>query len=212
MSGDDTIMHHHKHTLLALLSATMLLATWTTACTDDDGPGDNAAADMGATTEDMGATTEDMGDTTPGEDMGGTDDDGGSGAIRVGLVVLGSSGTPEEHCVELQGAADPLAVDVLEASPLMITTEPNEMFGPALCAIEGDGCPMDHCFGCDEAMGMGWAFFTLEGSAWASAADGVGALPVAEGDVLGFSFTTFDPETFEPGDEPPVRTFAELCP
>ena len=79
-------------------------------------------------------------------------------------------------------------------------------FGPAVCSINGTGCPADNCF-CNEK--EFWAYFHLAGGEWASAMEGVGAYVPADGTVEGFAWSASDAD-FNPTVKPNVVTFEQM--
>ena len=123
---------------------------------------------------------------------------------RVGVVVRYGDGS--EHLEIVTVATDATGEGVLVGSTLDVGIS-QSAWGPALCRIETDGCPTDDCFCAVEF----WSFWTLDatGPAWVSSMVGIGGVTPADGDVIGFSWTASD-ENWNPINEPPVYTFAEI--
>jgi hypothetical protein len=86
--------------------------------------------------------------------------------------------------------AAPLSgLEVLEASGLDVTVAESS-FGPAVCAIEQVGCPVDNCF-CDADNYWNYSFW--DGSAWQSYPVGANdAIVEADGAVEGWRWGAFD--------------------
>lgn len=125
------------------------------------------------------------------------------GTKQVGVVVTFPDGTTQTEVVTVPTAAT--ALDALKATKLSVVTAEGS-FGPALCEINATGCPADNCF-CDEK--TYWAYFHLNGTAWASAQEGVGAYVPADKAVEGFAWSGFD-ANFNPTVVPPVHQFDQL--
>ncbi|MCU0506863.1 MAG: PEP-CTERM sorting domain-containing protein [Anaerolineae bacterium] len=125
------------------------------------------------------------------------------GTKQVGLVVTFPDGKTHTEVVTVPAAAT--AIDALRAAKLTVVTNEGS-FGTSLCKVNETGCPADDCF-CDPA--KFWAYYHLTGSAWTSAAEGVGAFVPANGAVEGFAWSGFD-DTFNPTVQPPVYTFEQL--
>ena len=125
------------------------------------------------------------------------------GTKQVGLVVTFPDGATHTEVVTVPTTAT--AIDALRAASLnVVTTEGS--FGTSLCQVNETGCPADDCF-CDPD--KFWAYYHLNGSAWASAMEGVGAFVPANQAVEGFAWSGFD-ANFNPTVQPPVYTFAQL--
>lgn len=122
---------------------------------------------------------------------------------QVGVVVMFPDGTTHTEVVTIPATAT--ALDALKAAKLTVETADGS-FGPALCKINATGCPADNCF-CDEK--TYWAYFHLNGSAWASAQEGVGVYVPADKAVEGFAWSGFD-ASFNPTVLPPVHQFDQL--
>jgi hypothetical protein len=129
------------------------------------------------------------------------------GTKRVGLVIAYPEGSEHLEIVEVPVAAT--TFDVLEAADIELVSESTD-FGPALCNIDGVGCPADNCF-CDPA--HFWAYYHLdldgETATWAAAVEGVGSFVPADGAVEGLAWSGFD-ESFNPTVQPPVYTFDQI--
>ena len=84
---------------------------------------------------------------------------------------------------------DPISgVAALEASGLDVTVAETS-FGPAVCAIEGVGCPVDNCF-CDPE--QFWAYNFWDGEAWQGYPVGASVSVISEtGDIEGWRWGAF---------------------
>jgi len=122
---------------------------------------------------------------------------------QIGVVVTFPDGTTHTEVVTVPTSAT--ALDALKAAKLSVETADGS-FGPALCKINATGCPVDNCF-CDEK--TYWAYFHLNGTAWANAQEGVGAYVPADKAVEGFAWSGFD-ANFNPTVLPPVHQFDQL--
>lgn len=122
---------------------------------------------------------------------------------EVALVIALPTAT---HLEIVTVPADATTADVLSAAsiPVGMAQFP---WGAAVCNIDGVGNPVDDCFG-DPA--HFWAYFHLEGNAWASSMVGVSDFVPAAASVEGFAWSGFD-ENFNPTVQPPVLTFAEIA-
>ena len=125
------------------------------------------------------------------------------GTKQVGLVVTFPDGKTQTEVVTVPAAATTL--DALRASKLSVVTTEGS-FGTSLCKINDTGCPADNCF-CDPA--KFWAYYHLNGSAWASAMESIGVFAPANQAVEGFAWSGFD-ANFNATVQPPVYTFAQL--
>ena len=122
---------------------------------------------------------------------------------EVALVITYSSGATHTEIVTVP--ADATTADVLANAEIPVGME-DFGFGPAVCNINADGCPIDDCF-CDSA--HYWAFYHLVGDAWQSAAGGVGDYTPGDRSVEGFAWSGFD-DNFNPTVQPPVMTFEDV--
>ncbi|NPA91587.1 MAG: DUF4430 domain-containing protein [Chloroflexi bacterium] len=122
---------------------------------------------------------------------------------RVGLVIRFADGRVHTEVVTVP--ADATVADVLQAAQVGVTLA-DTSWGPALCAIDNEGCTADNCF-CDAQ--HYWAFFIQKDGAWTPASVGVGAYVPQDKEVVGFAWSGFD-ANYNPTVEPPFFTFAEL--
>ncbi len=80
-------------------------------------------------------------------------------------------------------------LEVLQASGLDVTVAESS-FGPAVCAIEGVGCPADNCF-CNPDLFWNYSFW--DGSAWQSYPVGANdSIVEAHGAIEGWRWGAFD--------------------
>jgi hypothetical protein len=122
------------------------------------------------------------------------------GPNRVGLVVRLGDGSLTTRCVEF-GGPEISGYDVLVRSGLNIVAAFDSGMGAAVCAIEGEGCPVEECLTC--AQPNYWAYFHLKNGTWVYSPAGVSGYKVRNGDVEGWSWGT--------GDPPPVVPFDQIC-
>ncbi len=128
----------------------------------------------------------------------------GGDTKQVGLVVTFADGKTSTQVVTVPKGAS--ALDALQASKLAVVTAQSAQ-GPSLCKINDTGCPTDNCF-CDQE--HFWAYYHLNGNAWAAATEGAGVYVPANGAVEGFAWSGFD-ANFNPTTQPPVSTFDQLA-
>lgn len=122
---------------------------------------------------------------------------------QVGLVIAFPDGTSHTEIVTVPVAATTL--DVLKTAKITLVSQ-SSSFGESICKINNTGCPADNCFCDPDAF---WAYYHLDGSAWASSMEGVGGYVPADQAVEGFAWSGFDAQ-FNPTVQPPVFTFAQL--
>jgi len=122
---------------------------------------------------------------------------------QVGLVIAFPDGTQHTEIVTVPAAAT--TFDVLGAADIELASQ-ETTFGPAVCSINGTGCPADNCF-CNEK--EFWAYFHLADGEWASAMEGVGAYVPADGAVEGFAWSASDAD-FNPTVKPNVVAFDQI--
>lgn len=127
-----------------------------------------------------------------------------AGDKQVGLVITYADGTTHSEIVTVPAGAT--TADVLAAASVPVGTF-DSGFGPAVCNINGQGCPTDDCF-CDPA--AYWAYYHLNGTAWESSMVGVGDFTPADRSVEGFAWSGFD-ASYNPTVQPPVMTFDEIA-
>ncbi len=126
-----------------------------------------------------------------------------AGTKQVGIVVTFPDGATHTEVVTVPATAT--ALDALKAAKLNVVTAESS-FGPALCNINTTGCPVDNCF-CDEK--TYWAYYHLNGTAWAGAQEGVGIYVPADKAVEGFAWSGFD-ANFNATVQPPVYAFDQM--
>ena len=125
------------------------------------------------------------------------------GTKQVGLVVSFADGSKHTEVVTVPANATTL--DVLRAAKLTIATSTGA-YGTSLCKINATGCPADNCF-CDAQ--HFWAYYHLNGTAWAAASEGIGTFVPANQAVEGLAWSGFD-ASYNPTEKPPVFTFEQL--
>jgi hypothetical protein len=126
-----------------------------------------------------------------------------AGTKQVGLVIAFPDGTQHTEIVTVPAAAN--TFEVLQAADIELASQ-DTAFGPAVCSINGTGCPADNCF-CNEK--EFWAYFHLDNTQWASAMEGVGAYVPADGAVEGFAWSASDAD-FNPTVKPNVVAFDQI--
>ncbi len=130
---------------------------------------------------------------------------GAGGTKSVGIVVQHSNGKVVTKVVKVQ--ADATTFDVLKAANLDIVSAQTK-FGPAICAIQNEGCTSSaNCF-CDKQ--HFWAFYILKNGQWEVSPVGVGNYKPKDHDVVGFAWSTFD-SNYKPQVQPPVYTFDQVA-
>lgn len=133
----------------------------------------------------------------------GSIDAAGQTTKQVGLVVAFPDGS--KHIEVVTAPASATTFEVLSAAGITLGSQ-STAFGPALCSIDGFGCPATDCF-CD--MEHYWAYYHLEAGRWVTAAEGVGSYVPADGAVEGLAWSGFD-ASYNPTVQPPVYTFAQI--
>lgn len=117
---------------------------------------------------------------------------------RAALVVTMPDGGSLQRCVTFSGASI-TGFELLQSSGLQLETAFDPAMGPAVCRVEGQGCPSNDCF-C--SMPDYWSYWHVANGEWGYAAVGAGTFEVEDGTLEGWSW----------GDTPPIRTsFAEIC-
>lgn len=117
---------------------------------------------------------------------------------RAALVVTMPDGSTQQRCVTFSGSSIS-GFELLQASGLQLETAFDPAMGPAVCQVEGQGCPSNDCF-C--SMPDYWSYWHIDNGEWGYAAIGAGNFQVKDGTVEGWSW----------GDTPPIQTsFAEIC-
>jgi hypothetical protein len=135
------------------------------------------------------------------------------GDDKVGLVVKFGDGSVFTDCIDFSGPGM-TGEDVLDLSGLPVVKDTSYGLGAAVCRIEEDGCdyPDEHCFcqclgnECDY-----WAYYHLDrqGGEWVYSVKGSSWNTIQAGDVEGWAW--YDDDLTEAENEPPVKTFEELC-
>jgi hypothetical protein len=128
----------------------------------------------------------------------------GGDTKQVALIVTFPDGKTQTQVVTVPSKATTL--DALRATKLSVATSESAQ-GASLCKINDTGCPADNCF-CDAQ--HFWAYYHLNGNAWASAAEGAGTYVPGDRAVEGFAWSDFDAE-FNPNIKPPVSTFEQVA-
>ncbi len=125
---------------------------------------------------------------------------------QVGLVIGLPNGQEYLEIVTVPMTAT--TFDVLQAAKIALISQ-NTSFGPAVCSINGTGCPATNCF-CDPA--HFWAYYHLNAAnrTWTAAQESVGAYVPPGGAVEGLAWSGFD-ANFNPTVKPPVYTFSEIA-
>ncbi len=122
---------------------------------------------------------------------------------QVALVITYPDGSTHTEIVTVP--VDATTADVLTAADVTVGLFDGG-FGPAVCNINGQGCPSDDCFCNPSAY---WAYFHLAGTRWESSMVGVGSYTPADRSVEGFAWSGFD-ANYNPTVQPPVMTFDEI--
>lgn len=127
-------------------------------------------------------------------------------AGRVGVVVQYNDSSVEAACVQFSG--EPSAYDVLGSSRFSMATADFPPFGPALCGIDGVGCPASNCF-CDSKY---WGFYYKRDGGWQYSNVGIGFAQdsdgyqiARDGGMIGFRWGSW-------GQMPASKSFDEVCP
>ena len=117
---------------------------------------------------------------------------------RAALVVTMPDRSSLQRCVTFNGTTI-TGFELLQASGLQLETTFDPAMGPAVCQVEGQGCPSNDCF-C--SMPDYWSYWHIYNGEWGYAAAGAGTYPVEDGALEGWSW----------GDSPPIQTsFEEIC-
>jgi hypothetical protein len=129
----------------------------------------------------------------------------GSQSKQVGLVIAFPDGTRYLEVVSVPDNAT--TFDVLRAAKITLVSQ-DTAWGPAICSINGLGCPASDCF-CDPA--HFWAYYHLDPATntWVVAQTGVGGYVPADGAVEGLAWSGFD-ASYNPTVQPPVYTFQQI--
>ena len=120
---------------------------------------------------------------------------------RVGLVVRHGDGKTITRCIEF-GEPEISGYEALTRSGLNVVASFDFGQGAAVCAIEGQGCPIDDCLTC--AYPDYWAYWHLVDGNWVYSQLGSSSHRVHNGDVEGWNWGA--------GDPPPVVSFDQICP
>ncbi|MFH1447609.1 MAG: hypothetical protein ABIG39_01990 [Candidatus Micrarchaeota archaeon] len=128
----------------------------------------------------------------------------GTASGRAALVIDFGNSTVYSECIGF--TENSTAADMLASSGLQFSIKDDPNFGPALCGIDGIGCPDTNCF-CDERY---WGFYYDEGDEWTYSNVGMGSLfdgnrtIVMDGAVIGFRWGEY-------GQLPPKTVFDSVC-
>ncbi|HEU4328760.1 MAG TPA: hypothetical protein VFS21_36820 [Roseiflexaceae bacterium] len=132
-------------------------------------------------------------------------------ANRAGLVVRHGDGRIVSACVAFAEQSIS-GLELLQRSGLSLVTQGSGNAGAAVCKIDGEGCdyPTEDCF-CkrDGAVTTYWAYHRLREGAWAFSPLGASGARVQPGEVDGWAWGT---GSVEAGAEPPLLSFAQVCP
>jgi LPXTG-motif cell wall-anchored protein len=128
-----------------------------------------------------------------------------AGTKQVG-VVIGLPGN-QVHAEVVTVPMTATTYDVMQKVGVNVVSA-NSDFGPAICSINGVGCPSTNCF-CDKQ--HFWAYYHLDPQTgkWVASQEGVAAYKPADGAVEGFVWSGVDAK-FNPTDQPPVMTMAQI--
>ncbi len=135
----------------------------------------------------------------------------GSAANRAGVVIRYADGSVRTSCVSFDQSSIS-GLELLQRADNEVIMQPAPG-NAAVCKIDGDGCdyPAEPCFCTFGAGGSGkyWAYWQLDGATWRYGQQGAGARRVGDGDVDGWAYGSGSAES---SVQPPVVTFAEVCP
>jgi hypothetical protein len=127
-----------------------------------------------------------------------------AGDSRVALVVRFSDDDVYTQCVSFSEPEFSLDDLLLRAS---LSAEIDE--NSAICRINNTGCPLDNCrCGWNETPPIYWAYFKWDNGRWLYQYPDVVNIPVAHGDLFGFSWGPGDLVSAIPT---PVYTYDQIC-
>jgi hypothetical protein len=131
------------------------------------------------------------------------------GDHRAGLVIRYADGGVQTQCV-LFSEPSITGAELLTRSGLQVTMDYSGM-GGAVCSIAGKGCafPTQDCFcRCEGLTCEYWAYYHWT-DGWQYSQLGAGGYTVIDGALEGWSWGAGN---FSSGVEPPLLTFADVCP
>jgi hypothetical protein len=121
---------------------------------------------------------------------------------RVGLVVVHGDGSTITRCIAFN-ESEISGYDVLQRSGLEIVAAQDSGMGAAICAIDGEGCPVSDCFCECKGTCIYWSYWHLEGGDWVYSQVGTSVYKAHNGDVEGWRWGE--------GDPLPVISFDQIC-
>jgi hypothetical protein len=128
---------------------------------------------------------------------------------RAGVVIQYGDGQVETACVRFSEPAIS-GLELLERSGASVVTQSGGV-GAAVCKIGPDGCdyPAEGCF-CERegSRSIYWAFYTLDGDAWAYASLGAANTEARDGDVHGWAWGLGESGS---GATPPLTDLDTIC-
>lgn len=122
---------------------------------------------------------------------------------RAGLVIQHADGRTVTRCVAFSETSI-TGLELLRRSGLHVVTT-QQAQGTLVCAIDGEGCPSNHCFcDCESGSCFYWSYWHLraDGGGWNYSGTGAGFWTISDGMVDGWSYN---------GQPPPVLGFGDLC-
>jgi hypothetical protein len=131
------------------------------------------------------------------------------GDHRAGLVIRYANGSVQTRCIAFSEPSI-TGAELLTRSGLQVTMDQGGM-GGAVCSIAGEGCafPTQDCFcHCQGLTCEYWAYYHWT-DGWQYSQVGAGGYTLTDGALEGWSWGAGN---FSSGVEPPLLTFAEVCP
>jgi hypothetical protein len=125
---------------------------------------------------------------------------------RAALIVDFGNSTVVKKCIAF--GENSTALTLLQLSGLALETKEDPAYGPALCGINGIGCPASNCF-CGKDTYWGF-YYDGEGGAWSYSNVGFGSLSdgnrtiVRDKAVIGFRWGEYE-------KLPKKASFGEIC-
>ena len=133
------------------------------------------------------------------------------GDHRAALIVRFGDGSVEKRCVAFSEPSI-AGAELLARSGLQLIIDHTSGIGGAVCSIAGKGCafPTQDCFcRCQGLTCEYWAYYHWVDGGWQYSQVGAGGYTVTDGALEGWSWGAGN---FSSGVEPPLLTFAEVCP
>jgi hypothetical protein len=133
------------------------------------------------------------------------------GDHRAALIVRFGDGSVEKRCVAFSEPSI-TGAELLARSGLQLVIDHTSGIGGAVCSIAGKGCafPTQDCFcRCQGLTCEYWAYYHRVDGGWQYSQVGAGGYTVTDGAMEGWSWGAGN---FSSGVEPPLLTFAEVCP